>query len=341
MIQLASCLHEYGAALPDQATAESFARQMAAISVNPRNIGTFGPAMKAANPKLRLVQYMNGMFAQSSEGSKYPSGWYMRAADGSKIQSKGYGNYLMNPNGAGSYGGVNTWADYVASRVAALTAPYDGAFLDMLGSAPLSSGYNLNNEVPINPETGQPFTITEYYALTAAVGAKCNAIKPCVGNGLGNGSRYAQASSELFTGLKTAMPEIWLRQNGVGASNIVFEDLAHWTADVQMLIDAAAGGDHVWALCKAWGPNDPTQLRTYAWATFVLGNSIANHYLNVNVSQTTPPWQQPVGGFPTLGYAIDTFAHVGDYQIAPGVFQRRFSKHTVQITPASGLVKVI
>src|SRR5436309_9409703 len=39
--------------------------------------------MRQANPALKVVAYLNGIYAQSDQGTAYPDAWHARAADGS------------------------------------------------------------------------------------------------------------------------------------------------------------------------------------------------------------------------------------------------------------------
>ena len=52
--------------------------------------------MERAHPSLRLLVYMNAAFDQSRDGDAYPNAWYARDADGSKIRSVAFGNWLMD-----------------------------------------------------------------------------------------------------------------------------------------------------------------------------------------------------------------------------------------------------
>ena len=87
--------------------------------------------MKAANPNLTLLVYLNGSYAQQNQGSAFPDAWYSHTAGGAKITSKGYGNYLMNPASPG-------WINQVVQTCIAFKADsgYDGCLLDMLGTGP-------------------------------------------------------------------------------------------------------------------------------------------------------------------------------------------------------------
>jgi hypothetical protein len=76
--------------------------------------------------------------------------WYATGANGKRIQSKSFGNWLMLPSAA--------WASQVGSLGAKAigSSKYDGCFLDTLGIAPLSPGYV--TEPPTDPATHKVFT---------------------------------------------------------------------------------------------------------------------------------------------------------------------------------------
>src|SRR6266568_4355413 len=64
--------------------------------------GTFTPylaAMRAANPSVKILVYLNGAYAQQNQGpstGSYPAAWYAKDANGQPITSKSEGNWLMD-----------------------------------------------------------------------------------------------------------------------------------------------------------------------------------------------------------------------------------------------------
>src|SRR5436309_273690 len=164
-IAVASSLHMQGGKISSLATAQRLATTRSLVVLTPGQLNGYAPTMHAANPNLRIFIYVNGMFAQQNQGSTFPSAWYMRSADGSKIQSKGWGNFLMDPRATASYtaGGVTYtgWADYVSKTCSTdlRKSGADGCMLDMLGTGPLDPGYNQNNETPVTGPGGGSFTV--------------------------------------------------------------------------------------------------------------------------------------------------------------------------------------
>ena len=115
-------------------------------------------AMKAANPSVRVLVYLNGSFDLSSKQS-YPLGEYARDANNKFIKSRQYGNWLMDDSNP-------AWVAQVSQNCTNLLAqtPYDGCFVDMLGDAMLSGSYLTSQ--PIDPATGQAWTPAQMLAAT-------------------------------------------------------------------------------------------------------------------------------------------------------------------------------
>lgn len=103
-------------------------------------------AMRAANPNVRVLIYLNGSF-DVHKAQTYPLSEYARDANGNYIKSKQFGNWLMNISDP-------AWVSQVSGQCTLLLAqlPYDGCFVDMLGDADLGAGYLTSQ--PINPATG-------------------------------------------------------------------------------------------------------------------------------------------------------------------------------------------
>jgi hypothetical protein len=75
-------------------TLERAVRTARAFDVVAGTRQTFSPyvaEMKAANPNLQLFVYLNGVYAQFSEGSRYPESWYAHDANGNRVQSRSFG----------------------------------------------------------------------------------------------------------------------------------------------------------------------------------------------------------------------------------------------------------
>lgn len=200
--------------------------------------------MRAANPDLVLLVYLNGALAQSTQGETYPDDWYARDAAGNKVRSVGWGNYLMRPDDPG-------WIADVASRCRTFLAysGYDGCFLDVLGTAPLNPGYVTG--LPIDPSTGRVWEKQAWLRATANIAEQTRlavAPAPVFGNGLANGSSYFSPdapSATILEGLDGAMAETFVRDpRGPIAS---YRSESRWKSNVDMLADAGdRGGAWSW-----------------------------------------------------------------------------------------------
>jgi hypothetical protein len=344
----------YGSRIPDAATALRIATGHDIVSMNKGQLGTFGPAMKAANPDLRIFLYLNGMFAQKNQGTAFPEAWYLKAADGSKIRSAGYGNYLMDPRSAASFssGGVTYagWGDYVAKRCDAMlksTPGSDGCFVDMLGTAPLMSFYNVGRKVPAADAKGTPFTTTSWYTeIAGPIAARVERMtgKPVLANGIGSGRRYFGTSygpSRMLLDFATAGDaEVWLRSPGQSLTQWPTD--AVWRTEVQMLSHASAANRAVNATVKTWVAGTAAQKeqwRRFALGSYLIGNG-GHAAFEFTGDQAAAPWsdESPLYDI-ALGAPAETFADVASY-LRGGVYQRAFANGTVLVNTSDKPVAV-
>ena len=346
----------YGGRIPDLATAQKIALSHTTISLGPAQLNGFGPAMKRANPNLRIFLYLNGMYAGASQGSLFPSSWYMHAKDGSTIQSVGYGNYLMDPRSTAPYtaGGVTYagWADWVAHKCKAqLTAAgagaADGCFVDMLGSAPLSPGYNRGGEVPAADASGTPFTGTSWYQdITGPVADRVERFTgdPVLANGIGSGRRYFGTSmgpSRLLLDYATAGDaEVWMRSPGQPLTT--FPTDAAWRSEVQMLSDSSVLDRGVNATVKTWTAGTTAQIeqwRRFTLGSFLLGNQ-GHATFEFSGSQTQIAWSDDSPLYHlALGAPTETYPSIASY-LHGGVYTRGFTNGEVLVNTGTAPVTV-
>ena len=116
-------------------------------------------AMRAANPNLVLLAYMNGMFVPPAQAASWPADWYSYDSSGTKVQNAQNKNYLMNPSNSG-------WVQNRATMCASLASQsgYDGCMLDTIGVAPLTPGYC--TALPVNPATGVAWARPDWISAT-------------------------------------------------------------------------------------------------------------------------------------------------------------------------------
>ena len=292
--------------------------------------------MRQANPAMKIVAYLNGTYAQSDQGSAYPEGWYARAADGSKVRSKKFGNYLMDPTAAGwIQNRAQTCAQYAAD------SGYDGCYLDMLGNATMGGTYV--TAPPVN-NAGQQWTRAAWIGATSKLGTAVVNANPTllvVGNGIANGNQYFDPASGptslLLNGLAGANAQGFIRSESDALTN--FRPVKAWKNDVDMLADAGARGRFVMAMTKVGRAATATQLQQvhrYALASFLLGtNGTQYFYFSPNgnddgVNAPDTPDDHVNAGMP-----------LGPYTAQPsGAYVRSFSAGYAAVNPSSATVTV-
>jgi hypothetical protein len=311
------------------AQAQAIARAYDVIAEHTGVLTPYVAAMKAINPSLKIVAYINGAFDQSSAGTKYPATWYAKDAKGNRVRSVSFGNWLMEP--------TSQWASTVASmcRSQIAQSKYDGCFLDTLGIGPLLPGYVTG--VPVDPATRKVFSSSTWIAdqaktVTAVKAANGSAV--VIANGLADGQKFSQ-TNPLLTAAHMAMSEIWLRVSHNPENN--FPSTADWLSDVNMLSYASSHGFGVMTVTKLWVKATPAQVEQwhrFALGTFLLGDGGTSGYC-FTTSQTAG------------GLSIDTSddnAALGTptnaYSLVSGVYRRTFTNGIVAVNPGSSSVTI-
>lgn len=307
--------------------AVAHARAFDVLTALPDSYRPHVEAMKAANPRLRLLVYLNGTFSPRQLPNAYPDAWYARDARGRRIASAGYGNWLMDPSNVG-------WvADRAATCERLLTrSGYDGCFVDMLTDAPLHPGYATG--LPIDDRTGHVWKAQDWLRATAAIGAAIrghNAPAPVFANALGSGRRYFRAeapSSQVLDSVDGAVTEAWIRTAGQPAD--VWRSTGDWRQDVDLLVDATRRDRTVLALTKVWvdaSRSEVDRIRGYVLASFLLGTD-GRHRLAFSSARGAPPTAVP---WPS-GLGTPT----GPYRVENGLYRRDFTGGTVFVNPTDG-----
>jgi hypothetical protein len=322
---------------PTLAQALAVARNYGLVLATKNSYPPYVAQMRQANPALKLVVYLNGTYAQSDQGTAYPDGWYARAADGSKVRSKNFGNYLMDPTSAGwIQSRVQTCAQWTAAT------HYDGCYLDMLGNATMGSGYD--TAAPINPSTHQPWTSTQWIAATSNLASTVTSANPTllvVGNGLANGTQYfdpaSGPTSTLFNGLAGANAQGFIRSESDSVTS--FRAVSAWKNDVNMLANAGPRSRFVMAMTKVDGRGTAAQVQQihrYALASFLLGTDGTQYFYfspngnddGVNAPDTPDDHVNP--GAPSAAYQA----------LANGAYVRPFTGGYVAVNPTAATVTV-
>ena len=321
-----------------QFTAVSVAQAYDVVMGTETTFGGYVPAMRAANPNLRLFVYMNGVYAQASQGGAYPESWYAHDANGNRVKSRSFGNYMMDMSSP------QWWADRASTCKALLAATgFDDCYLDMLGTAPLAPNYNTAK--PIDPRTGQVWTRAALLAADLEVAKALRATDPgglLASNGLVNGQRYfkpaGQSPAVLFQELDAVHAEIFLRDKNTPLDT--FKTEAAWKQDVDMLVDVGSRGKVAWTTTKMWNVSSTaTQVQIdrwhkYALASFLLGTN-GHSYFNFSAKNTVAgvfvdhPWDRVQVGDP-----------VGPYAKVGGVYRRDFTAGMALVNPTTATVTV-
>ena len=282
-------------------------------------------AMRAANPNLVLLAYMNGMFVPPAQATSWPADWYSYDANGIKVQNAQNKNYLMNPSNSG-------WVQNRATMCANLVAQsgYDGCMLDTLGVAPLTPGYC--TALPINPATGAAWARPDWISATTQLSQSVRTtISPSlvVGNGLKDGPSLGE-SSQLFNGMDGGIAEGFLRTSTQSAS--AYPSVSTWQQNVNMLLSPPKP---VLALTKVWASATTDQLNQwhlYALASFLLGTDGRSYFYFSSASSEPPisvvPWSVNIGD-PSGAYALQD-----------GAYQRPFTQGRVLVNPTASQVSV-
>ena len=282
-------------------------------------------AMRAANPNLVLLAYMNGMFVPPAQATSWPADWYSYDANGLKVQNAQNKNYLMNPSNSG-------WVQNRATMCANLVAQsgYDGCMLDTLGVAPLTPGYC--TALPINPATGAAWARPDWISATTQLSQSVRTtISPSlvVGNGLKDGPSLGE-SSQLFNGMDGGIAEGFLRTSTQSATT--YPSVSTWQQNVNMLLSPPKP---VLALTKVWASattNQLNQYHLYALASFLLGTDGRSYFYFSSASSEPPisviPWSVNIGD-PSGAYALQD-----------GAYQRPFTQGRVLVNPTASQVSV-
>ncbi len=247
-----------------EASAVEAAKRYDVIAAQGNTFKAFAPAMRKANPDLKILAYVNGPFA-ARWAPKYPEEMYAHNAAGNRVRATTFGNDLMNAYQPEWKREVVRLCKDELSR-----SGYDGCFLDSLGNGILDGDY-LNSK-PIDPRTGQVYTHLQWIKDTGALAqyVRDNAGVPVATNGLGNGNRWATKDvHHLSAGSDLAMSEMWLRVPHASAS--AFPTAKVWKQNVDMLTQSEARGTGVLTVTKMWSKDNTAKL-VDQWYEYTLGS---------------------------------------------------------------------
>ena len=289
--------------------------------------------MRAANPAVEVLAYINGAFGNYPVPPTYPAAWFRRGATGAIVSSTATHNPMMD----------TTQPGWIADRVAACRAAIarigaNGCMLDMMGVAPLDPGYL--DAIPVDPKTEQPLGDQVLLAANSnLIAAVRRSVEPAVviANGLGGGPRYFPpiGTGTLLSPSDGAIFETWLRL--AGSPLTAFPVAKVWQLHVDALRAAQQTGKHAITLVKAWAPGTQAEIdrwHKFSLASFLLATDGSSSYefssSRLAAGVTVPsPWDRPALGAPTGGYTTN-----GRW------FQRNFSSGVVVVNPYPSAVTI-
>jgi hypothetical protein len=326
-------MHEPGGRFASQADAVAAAKKYDLITIRPGQLDTFAPAMRAANPKLKIFVYMNGSYFYKGQVKDTTADMVSHDAGAAVVKSKNFGNTLGDPSSA----------SYISFKEKEAVQTIqggqgDGVYLDMLGSAPTMPGYNTG--LAINKATGKAWTASQWLNATSNVAAQISSYthRPVLGNGFGNGPRYynpAGSSKVLLNGATGMTAEAWLKAPASSATT--FETEAQWKQEVDMLADANKAGGETLTMTKTWGGGTVAQItsyRLYALSTFLLGNTGQSLFYFSGAKKDKATVDSPLYHLP-LGKATASYT-----RLSTGAYQRTFTGGRVLVNPTTKSITV-
>jgi hypothetical protein len=308
-----------------EAQAVTIAQEFDVIAAQASVFPKYVTAMKAANPNLRIVAYINGTFDLGG-GSSYPAAWYETSSAGARIQSQ-FGNYLLDP-------GNTSWEQNVAQQCTSAIAKshYDGCFVDTLGTAPLDPGYVTG--LPMDPSTHAVWSGTQWLDATTAIAAAVQAANPgalVIANGLANGTKYfasTGATSQLLGPSGAAMAELWLRAPGAGVTQ--YPTVAKWLSNVNMLVNAEANDQSILTTTKLWvtaTAAQQAQWHKFALSSFLLGADGHSYFSFLEDRTNTAIVQDYAWDHVNIGTPLGAFSQNGN------LYERSFTNGIVAVNP--------
>jgi hypothetical protein len=284
------------------------------------------PIMRAANPDLELIVYLNGTHMSFNDALGRPESWFAHDASGRRVRNLHFDNWVMNLRNP-------LWPMYTAARCLDFAARMgtSSCYLDDMGAGNLTSNFSAP---PVDPRTGTPYTEYSWLTATTALAASVRALVPGItlyANGLNAGKKYfaGPRSARLLDALEGAEAESFVRASGDGVD--AHRSVTDWKSDVDMLVDAESRGRQVLAKTKLWVPATAAQRdrwREFAFGTFLLGTSGRSSFAFNGHGPGKPDGRSPLE-------SIDLGVPTARYVEAGGVYRRPWTRGTVWVNPGS------
>jgi len=236
-------------------------------------------AMRAANPDLTLISYLNGTLVKASAVSTLPESAFAHDVDGRRITSKIWGTTLMAPTSP-------AWRQAMDQECRARVAEsgYDGCLLDSMGLGVFATSQNFTG-VPVNPATGAVYTQVDYRDALMGLAQYVRNASPDlvhVANCVENDWRYwkdAVTSRPLALDQPAVQMEDFLR--GASTSVTGFPNADKWLRNVEVIRDVESHNVTGLFSTKLWVSHTDAQAaqwQAYAMASFLMGAD-GNSYL--------------------------------------------------------------
>lgn len=295
----------------------------------PATFAPFVSAMRATNPRLTFVVYLNGTL---SDSSGYPDDWYLKDGKGRRVSTRLWHLWLMNPHSAGW---IANRAD--ACRAALASSGYDTCGFDNMAAATLSLNY-VTPGLPVDPATHAVFTprslVDANLELADRIGSQVGV--RMWANGVVNGQNWFSTTnplSRMLDVLGGAQSECFIR---CGRDPLTAWPRTYtvWKQNVDMLVAAEALGKPIMALTKSW--SNGSQALKDQWHRFSLGSFLLGAsgtcaynftYRDGDELAVVNPWwaRAAILARPTAPYQID----------AGGVGWRTFEHGVVAVNPTA------
>lgn len=318
-----------------EAEAVRDARHFDVIDAKEKTYTPYVAAMRRANPRLRLLAYMDATMTPGS--ASYPASWYLHDANGDYVKTLLWGQNTMDPANPG-------WirSRQETCRSLLISSHYDGCLLDVIGPSVVNnSGFTTG--VPINPRTGKPYTSNQWMHDTGAIADAVRSYVPAgtliYGNNIGDGTAYydpAAPTSRLVSHYDGVQTEGFLRP-GRGPLPGSYPDESTFLLNLREVADVAARGKQMLVITKTW--NTGTAAEKKAWqrfsaASFLLVADGSQRFSFLPDEALTPatyyPWYDAPIGSPTGAYR----------HAASGVYRRDFATGRVFVNPTASSITV-
>jgi hypothetical protein len=323
-----------------QADAVSAAKMADVVVGLANDIRLYGPAMRQANPNVKLFVYENAELAQTKDCSTFPASWYLYGTSGAKVTSKTNKNCAMYPlsTQTATISGTtyNGWMDYVKKTAAAKLAQAplaSGVFLDQTSSA-LDSGFA--TALPVDPATGAQYTSSEWISEMGQLVQATEQYtgQAVIGNSYEGGSRYWATDHSI----NSYVGDVHESEHFLNANAKDWTNSTKWQQNINMMIDSQQAGKGIIVSFGGATAANVEQWREYVTASYLLGD---NGHAFLNFSTTTQePYQTPSALYSTqIGDPLKTATNVSGYLVGK-VYQRQFT-NGVALVNVSGASQTV